>query len=98
MASWMNTSDRAYAPFAFEPVGRQDAGANHIPCKRVPVPLVKSPHTMKPTRRCYVPPLFFRVVQPYGRDKAREATMITGPSAFASGRSPRTLRTPSRAH
>ena len=42
---------------------------------------------MKPTRRHYVPPLPFRVVQPYGRDKAREATMIsehaTASEAFA---------------
>jgi hypothetical protein len=33
---------------------------------------------MKPTRRHYVPPLSFRVVQPYGRDKARESTIISG--------------------
>ena len=42
---------------------------------------------MKPTRRHYVPPLAFRVVQPYGRDKAREATMMsehaTAAEAFA---------------
>ena len=42
---------------------------------------------MKPTRRHYVPPLAFRVVQPYGRDKAREATMVsehaTAVEAFA---------------
>jgi hypothetical protein len=42
---------------------------------------------MKPTRRHYVPPLAFRVVQPYGRDKSREATMIsehaTASEAFA---------------
>jgi hypothetical protein len=31
---------------------------------------------MKPTCRHDVPPLAFRVVQPYDRDKAREATMI----------------------
>ena len=42
---------------------------------------------MKPTRRRYVPPLSFRVVRPYGRDKAREATAIsehaTASEAFA---------------
>ena len=42
---------------------------------------------MRPTRRHYVPPLAFRVVQPYGRDKARQATIIsergTVPEAFA---------------
>ena len=42
---------------------------------------------MKPTCRYYVPPLAFRVVQPYDRDKAREATMIsehaTAAEAFA---------------
>jgi hypothetical protein len=62
-------------------------GCQNIPCKRVLVPLVRSPHTVKPTRRHYVPPLAFRVVRPYGRDKAREATMIsehaTAADAFA---------------
>jgi hypothetical protein len=42
---------------------------------------------VKPTRRRYVLPLSFRVVRPYGRDKAREATTIsehaTASEAFA---------------
>ena len=42
---------------------------------------------MKPTRPSRCTPLSFRVVQPYGRDKAREATMIsehaTASEAFA---------------
>ena len=53
----------------------------------MPVPPVKSRTTLKPTRRHYVPPLSFRVVRPYGRDKARDATMIsehaTAAEAFA---------------
>ena len=39
---------------------------------------------MKPTRRRYVPPVSFRVVLPYGRDKAREATTISGHSTAAA--------------
>ena len=50
-------------------------------------PTRKISHTMKATHRRYVPPLSFRVVRPYGRDKAREATTIsehgTAPEAFA---------------
>jgi hypothetical protein len=38
---------------------------------------------MKSTRRRYVPPLPFRLVLPYGRDKAQEATMISGHATVA---------------
>ena len=53
----------------------------------MPVRVVKSRTTLKPIRRRYVPPLSFRVVRPYGHDKARDATMLsehaTAAEAFA---------------